>query len=495
MKLIIFDGARNIGGNKIYVEEKEGIFLDFGINFSKHSQYFEEFLRERVGRGIHDLFYLGLIPKLNVYRKDLIPADLDVCHPKLKAKAVLISHAHLDHCGCAGLLREDVAVVASPLTLAMLKALRDLNARPGFEAVYISPRSRIGDGRYLKSCNKYLAREVVCTSKHSSNFVDFVGKRYGDEIGAKIYTLSEFPLPFEVKACEVDHSTYGANAYLIYADTTIAYTGDFRLHGKNAESTKMFVRKARDASVLIVEGTRVSREDYNVSEEEVQRNCLKAVEESKGLVIANFSQKNFERLEMFAEIARKTGRKVVVSAKQAYLLHALEIEGVKVMKDLLIYDELKLKSRWEKEVVMEKWEEKYVDPRQIAKEQENYVLCFSFYDMKHLLDIKPKGGTYIYSASEAFSEEEEFDFLRLNNWLERFNFKVYGFKVCKLEKPRLEFVRGYHASGHASKKDLEWVIDKIDPDLIIPVHTDNAEWFLRFENAKILEDGESLELG
>ncbi len=29
--------------------------------------------------------------------------------------------------------------------------------------------------------------------------------------------------------------------------------------------------------------------------------------------------------------------------------------------------------------------------------------------MKHLLDIKPNGGTYIYSACEAFSEEMEID--------------------------------------------------------------------------------------
>jgi hypothetical protein len=34
----------------------------------------------------------------------------------------------------------------------------------------------------------------------------------------------------------------------------------------------------------------------------------------------------------------------------------------------------------------------------------SFILCFSFFDMKHLLDIKPEGGTYIYSACEAFNE-------------------------------------------------------------------------------------------
>ena len=82
---------------------------------------------------------------------------------------------------------------------------------------------------------------------------------------------------------------------------------------------------------------------------------------------------------------------------------------------------------------------------------------------------KPSNGTYIYSSSEAFTEEQEFDFLRLYNWLEYFNFRVYGFKmVFEGERPKPKFVRGYHASGHASKSDLMWVIEQIDPDVVIP---------------------------
>ncbi|MDI9645710.1 MAG: hypothetical protein QFX40_03345 [Archaeoglobales archaeon] len=48
--------------------------------------------------------------------------------------------------------------------------------------------------------------------------------------------------------------------------------------------------EAKNASVLIVEGTRAGMEDYNVTEKEVFENCLKAVERAKGLVIADFSR-------------------------------------------------------------------------------------------------------------------------------------------------------------------------------------------------------------
>jgi ribonuclease J len=62
-------------------------------------------------------------------------------------------------------------------------------------------------------------------------------------------------------------------------------------------------------------------------------------------------------------------------------------------------------------------------------------------------------------------------------------------------KLKPQFIRGYHASGHASKSDLRWVIEKIDPDVVIPVHTENPDWFVEnFENAVVLKDGGGFEM-
>ena len=78
--ITVFDGAESIGGNKIYVEEGgRGVFLDFGTNFGKTGQFFSEFLQNRTNRGINDSIELGIIPKLNIYRDDLIPTNIDVC--------------------------------------------------------------------------------------------------------------------------------------------------------------------------------------------------------------------------------------------------------------------------------------------------------------------------------------------------------------------------------------------------------------------------------
>jgi ribonuclease J len=511
MKITVYDGAETIGGNKIYVEEGgRGVFLDFGMNFAKYGQYFAEFLNERAVRGIHDSLYLNLIPKLNIYRTDLIPSDVNVtAYPELNVEAVLISHAHMDHCGNVGFLHESIPIVASATTLAVLKAMRD-SGRPGVggEIIYHSPREPSEDDRVLKTSNSpkdpYRGRDVVCVGELNHKVKDFLCYRPGQESNrakkleaGEVCCIDDRELPFDVKAFEIDHSIYGAVSYILYGDTAIAYTGDIRLHGKKGGRTKEFVREAKNVSVLIIEGTRAGREgDVNVSEQEVFENCLKAVEESRGIVIADFSPRNFERLETFKEIAEKTSRQLVVTAKDAYMLHAIElVDGVSRMDGVGIYGELKDKrDKWETVVVMDRWSDSYVDPVEMRQNPEGYILCFSYYDMKHLLDIKSKGGVYIYSSSEAFSEEQEFDFLRLYNWLETFNLRVYGFEmVAEENKMKPKFIKGYHASGHASKDDLRWMIETVDPDVVIPVHTDNPGWFEEeFENVRMLKDGDSV---
>ena len=512
MKITVYDGAETIGGNKIHVEENgRGIFLDFGMNFAKYGKYFAEFLNERSVRGIHDLFYLNLIPRLNIYRSDLIPSDVDMSYyPELNVEAVLLSHVHVDHCGNIALLDESIPIMASPMSMAMLKAMRDVSSSGiGSEVAYFNARKHKEDDKRILITDRsmpYRGRDFIYTDRIPDELAEFMcyRPRQEDRNAKKLNPgnfchVHDHSLSFDIDAYQVDHSIYGATAYILWRDSAIAYTGDIRMHGKYADKSKELVRRAKDALVLIIEGTRAGRnEDVNESEDIVFESCLKAVEESKRVVIADFSPRNFERLETFMEIAEKTSRELVVTAKDAYMLHAMECaDGVCRMDDVRIYHELKQRrDRWEELVVREKWGDKFVDPAEISRNPENYILSFSFHDMKQLLDIKPEGGAYIYSSSEAFSEEQEFDFLRLHHWLREFNLRVYGFKmVLKDGKPAPEFVRGYHASGHASKEDLRWIIEQVDPDVIIPVHTTNHEWFVgNFEGVVVLGDGGSVEV-
>ena len=45
-----------------------------------------------------------------------------------------------------------------------------------------------------------------------------------------------------------------------------------------------------------------------------------------------------------------------------------------------------------------------------------------------------------------------------------------------------------HTSGHADEATVHALVEDVRPWVIIPVHTENAKWFERFENCRIIHD-------
>lgn len=502
MKITIYDGYRTIGGNKIHLEEKgHGIFLDFGMNFSMYGRYYEEFLTERPSRGIYDLWQLGLIPRLNIYREDLLTFDLisDVVkYEKIPLNAIIVSHAHLDHVGNISFLKNDIPIVGSPETMVIIKSIRDTSTGGHFgtEIPFTRERKKEADGFVLKvpQGSSYIGRKMLVTEKLNNETTEFLNSIPGipenkiESDGLDQY--KNYDLHFNIKPYIVDHSILGATAYVVEGDFSVAYTGDLRFHGKRGEHTENFFKNAKNARILITEGTRIGREnDINVSEKQVYENAISIVEKSKDLIVADFSARNFERLETFKKVAEKTGREMVITAKDAYYLNALDnLSKQEMMKNLKIYKEYSAKEyRWQ-EIIYEKYDDYFIDPNNIKKNFSKYIICFSFYDMPKLLDLMPDKGDYIYSSSEAFGEEDIFSFERLLEWLNFFKFNVHGIKV---ENGEIIFEKGLHASGHASMDDLIKGIETMDPDFIIPVHTEKPEWFMQyFENTILLKNFE-----
>jgi ribonuclease J len=300
--LTIYDGANGIGGNKIYLEERgQGIFLDFGKNFGKYGLFYEEFLKNRDTRGIHDLVYLGHLPKLNIYRPDLIPSDLSISqYPALNVTAVLLSHAHMDHAGNLGVLRKDIPIVASPESMAILKGMHDSsNTSLDTSTTYVALRKPDdAEGLYLAAADgNYLGKDFYCTEQPSDGLLSFLSSRPGQDAPKTRKKLEpgqcehykELDLPFEVTAYPVDHSIFGAVAYILQGETTVAYTGDFRLHGKQGDKTRKFVQAAKDASVLIIEGTRANSNpsEEKITEQSVCEMCRDSAKQAEGLIIGS----------------------------------------------------------------------------------------------------------------------------------------------------------------------------------------------------------------
>ena len=130
VKFTFYGGVREIGGNKILLEDNgTKIFLDFGMSFSKRGLYFEEFLTPRTANGLGDFLEMKLIPDLaNIYREDLLehlgrkPEEPDV-------QGVVLSHAHADHANYISFLHQDIPIYCGETCKYILEAVDEQSQR------------------------------------------------------------------------------------------------------------------------------------------------------------------------------------------------------------------------------------------------------------------------------------------------------------------------------------------------------------------------------
>ena len=121
---------------------------------------------------------------------------------------------------------------------------------------------------------------------------------------------------------------------------------------------------------------------------------------------------------------------------------------------------------------------------QIRRNPEQYVLMFSYWDANELFDLIPVDSNhktrYISASTEPFSEEMEIDEAKMVNWMDFFKI-TYEFEIN--DKRKKEFARR-HVSGHASKPELKELIERINPKIIIPIHTEHCDLFQRMFKGK-----------
>lgn len=509
----VLDGHSTIGGTKILVGwEGEGAFLDFGINYRHWGRYFEEYVKPRSARGVGDLWQLGLVPRLRgLYRPDVVPPTLRGGDelPVKRVGGVFVSHAHLDHAGLVGLLQPELPLIASRTTAAILKATQDtgkteLWSSPCYGAQY--KRTMVGRNEVLKSDAKapHVGRPLMTTDGPPTEafthywrtlpWSDGAGR--GKELVAGDVREHRSDAGVLAKAHEVDHSVLGGSALVLESPNgPIVYSGDLRAHGSRAPATTSFLDGLvrRRPWILLMEGTAVRPKGERdaaahepKTEAGVRAASLSAVEDYRGrLVLADFAARNVERLLTFLDVAQRTGRRLVVFPKDAYLLHAMHTadEAVPLPRGPIgIYDPPSgTEAKWESWILESQYPDALVTAEEIRRSPGSFLLCFSYFDLKHLLDLEPAGGAYLYSNSEAHGEEAEIDFLRLHNWLTFFGLDVLGFRLRPDPRRdgqlRSEPVGGYHCSGHMPGADvLDWVV-RIQPENLVPVHTEHQDGF------------------
>jgi len=506
VKLTFYGGVREIGGNKILLEDNKGkLFLDFGYPYSKYRNFYEEYLKPRPGAGLLDLLVMGLLPHLEgIYRTDLETENLwqqfrqAEHYRKLEdIDGVLLTHAHLDHSGHISFLREDIQVYATATTAFIAKAMQDSGKSPFDQQVcYFTPRVEEclegwKQGAYVTSSSGdrqrgFCVADRLELSEEAEKFWEKTTRRKKlesrllDDIGRCSFNLRCFP---------VDHSIPGACSWGIETSSGwVIYSGDLRLHGRHGELTESMIREAAQLRprALILEGTNVDKTS-NIYEQEVYENGFKAINGARGLVIADFSPRDVNRLLTFLQIARDTKRKLAILPKDAYLLKTMrllepEIPDIAQEDAIAIYQKTtasKSADSWLRSIYQD-YSGKIVLAKDVSSNQGDFMLCFSFWDLNELPSIQPRAGSlYVFSSSEPHNEEQEMDFLRLHQWLERFQLRAFGlplYRNGKWEIPEEE--KGLHASGHACGSDLLRIAREIKPQVLIPVHSEKPEFYV-----------------
>jgi ribonuclease J len=361
----VLDGAGVIGGTKILVRSgKANLLLDFGTNFSLWNSYFEEYLKPRSSRGLLDAVELNLLPPIpSLYRQELVPPGIDPWDrdipadlQKLQIDAILVTHAHLDHCGYLSYVRQDVPIVSMETTALLMKAIQDTSRSDlEKEICYCVPREERNGVLRSVDYRKGPARQRQFLTLDSRSLSTEAAGFWSNALGSRALVASQVREVREVAGLRVlsipvDHSIPGCTAFALETEEGwLVYTGDVRLHGAKGDLTRRFAEGVSrlKPKILFCEGTRVTRlEEEVVTEAEVRARAMTVVKGTPGLVIADFGSRNLERLLSFRDIAFECGRQLVLMTKDIHLLNAYHLatgEGPDPGPDpvLLLYQEEK----------------------------------------------------------------------------------------------------------------------------------------------------------
>jgi ribonuclease J len=304
-KITFYGGINEIGGNKFLIEDKgTKIFLDFGMQMNKFNQYFAEFVNPRKCNGMGDLFEFELLPHLEgLYRRDCARRIGFGGDEETEIDAIILTHAHVDHCAYIHYLRPEIHVYCSEATKLLMQAIQEVGEEEDY--LYFDELFQIYTN---KNGTKSRCRGKDYRSNRNIKLLN-------DYTPIKIDSIEVQPLP-------VDHSLPGVDAFVIHTSNgSIGYTADIRFHGRQTSSSEKFLETCTksDLDLLLCEGTRIS-EESSLTELDVEQKAKNIMDGTKGLVICNYPGKDLDRLLSFYNAAKNAGRDFIIDLKQAYIL-------------------------------------------------------------------------------------------------------------------------------------------------------------------------------
>lgn len=425
-------GYNEVGKNMTCIEvDDEAIVLDMGL-------YMDRFVA--VQEKNIEMDYETLLGE------DAIPNDAVIKHLKKKIKAIIVTHAHLDHIGAIRWMGKKYRcpVVATPYTAEVIK-------------------------RHAKGIENLISINVNSSYKVSKNI--------------------------EVEFINVTHSVPQSailNVRTRYGN--IVYALDYKNDNHPTLGRKTNIKKLKkldDVLLLIADSTNADEERKTFSEyiaKEMLHDIIMGMElGDHGLFITTFSS-HIARLKSILHISKLLGRKPVFIGRSLhdYIAAAENLKLVNFSKEAEI---IKNAGRAEKRL------------RTMNKNKNDYVFIVTG-------SMGEKNAVLTKIVNEDLALKiSPFDFIIFSCEVIPTPVIQANRKILeqKLHRKKARIFKDIHVSGHASREDLRDLIKILQPHHILPAHGDLSKTaslaalagemgYELGKNVHILQNGQSIKL-
>ena len=268
-----------------------------------------------------------------------------------------------------------------------------------------------------------------------------------------------------------DHSAFDTYMFLLDCEgKKILYTGDFRSNGR--KFFQSLLNKLPKVDALITEGTNLSNDKIgkiNLTEKELEKRGIELLKGNDRPVFVLMAGTNIDRIVTLYKIANATKRLFLIDTYVGVITDTIggNIPNPRTFSNVRIF-----LTNPNKYKILKNYPKNKIGKNEIANK--NFMMCIRS-SMKQYLENRSKefsfeGCVLFYSMWEGYKKQENMkEFLKF--------MEEKGVKTISL-----------HTSGHADEKDFDKLIKKVEPQIIIPVHTENSEWFKRYENCEVICD-------
>lgn len=253
-----------------------------------------------------------------------------------------------------------------------------------------------------------------------------------------------------------DHSAF--DSYMLLCEAhgeKILYTGDFRSNGRKSFD-RLLSALPEKVDKLICEGTTLSRKKQDVlRESDLEEQAVAEFRKATGPIFILQSSTNIDRIVTMYRAAKRSER---IFLQEVYMADVTSSIGGSIpnpgFNDVYAF------------ITNPKRHDALVKYRRMGKERmakTPFVMCVRSSMLRYLQGLSKimnfDGGLLVYSMWSGYQQQPE-----MSHFL----------KEC--EDMGLRSVT-LHTSGHADPDTIQKLIERVQPNEIIPVHTENPEWF------------------